>query len=405
MRPVLLDMDGFASFRDQATVDFTDADYFALVGPTGSGKSTVIDAMIFALYGTVPRWQDKRMVMYALAPTAVRGTVRLVFDVEHQRYVVARELRRAKAGGVKIKSGRLERLLDPTAIGTINDLTEVIAADGLVTAAVEKLLGLTFEHFCQCVVLPQGEFAEFLRAKGSDRREILLKLLGAGLYKEIGQAANSRAAARRAAGARCWPSNSPATATPREHAEALAAERESALLALTKSVELAVPQLQAAAGAVVETQRALDELITEHRLLTSVSMPDGVSELDSAIATHAAVVAAGEGRRAIGAGRGCRRPGRPRRAPDRGPLEQARREHAEQRRILGEIPSARTDVEAAVSRLEQAGLAATAAAEAVEVSPQRPRRSGRRSPRPPAPSSFGSPPRPKASPPSPFPPG
>ena len=58
----------------------------------------------------------------------------------------------------------------------------------MVTAAVEKLLGLSFEHFCQCVVLPQGEFAEFLRAKGADRREILLKLLGAGLYREIGQA-------------------------------------------------------------------------------------------------------------------------------------------------------------------------------------------------------------------------
>jgi DNA repair protein SbcC/Rad50 len=164
MRPVLLDMDGYASFRDQATVDFTDSDYFALVGPTGSGKSTVIDAMTFALYGSVPRWQDRRMVMYALAPTANRGTVRLVFDVEGQRYVVARELRRAKNGGVTIKSGRLERLLDPTAIGTINDLTDVIAADGLVTAAVEKLLGLNFDHFCQCVVLPQGEFAEFLRA-------------------------------------------------------------------------------------------------------------------------------------------------------------------------------------------------------------------------------------------------
>ena len=82
MRPVLLDMDGFASFRDQATVDFADSDYFALVGPTGSGKSTVIDAMTFALYGSVPRWQDRRMVMYALAPTANRGTVRLVFDVE-----------------------------------------------------------------------------------------------------------------------------------------------------------------------------------------------------------------------------------------------------------------------------------------------------------------------------------
>ena len=121
MRPVLLDMDGYASFRDQATVDFTDSDYFALVGPTGSGKSTVIDAMTFALYGSVPRWQDRRMVMYALAPTANRGTVRLVFDVEGQRYVVARELRRAKNGGVTIRSGRLERLLDPTATGTIND--------------------------------------------------------------------------------------------------------------------------------------------------------------------------------------------------------------------------------------------------------------------------------------------
>ena len=49
MRPIILDMHGFASFRDEARVDFSDADFFALVGPTGSGKSTVIDAMTFAL--------------------------------------------------------------------------------------------------------------------------------------------------------------------------------------------------------------------------------------------------------------------------------------------------------------------------------------------------------------------
>ena len=60
MRPVLLEMNGFASFRDGETVDFADADFFVLVGPTGSGKSTVIDAMVFALYGTVPRWADRR---------------------------------------------------------------------------------------------------------------------------------------------------------------------------------------------------------------------------------------------------------------------------------------------------------------------------------------------------------
>ena len=367
MRPVLLDMDGFASFRDQATVDFADADYFALVGPTGSGKSTVIDAMTFALYGTVPRWQDKRMVMYALAPTAVRGTVRLVFDVEHKRYVVARELRRAKAGGVNIRSGRLERLLDPTAIGTINDLTEVIAADGQVTAAVEKLLGLSFEHFCQCVVLPQGEFAEFLRAKGSDRREILLKLLGAGLYREIGQAANSRASL---AGQRAKMLVEQLTglldATP--EAEELAAERESALQALTASVDLVVPQLRAATEAVAETQRALAKLTAEHLLLTSVNLPDGITELDSAVtaqqralqqaknAERSAQTADAVARDALAA------------APDRGPLEQARREHAEQQRILAEVPAARTDVEAAATRLEQAAKESIAAVQAVESS-------------------------------------
>src|SRR4029077_7171407 len=94
MRPIPLDMDGLASFREQTHVDFTDADFFALVGPTGSGKSTIIDAMTFALYGSVPRWGRKGMVSLALAPTVPRGTVKLVFEVEGQRYVAVRELRR-----------------------------------------------------------------------------------------------------------------------------------------------------------------------------------------------------------------------------------------------------------------------------------------------------------------------
>ena len=62
MRPVRLEMEGFAAFRERAVVDFTGAEYFALVGPTGAGKSTVIDALTFALYGTVPRWDDRRAV-------------------------------------------------------------------------------------------------------------------------------------------------------------------------------------------------------------------------------------------------------------------------------------------------------------------------------------------------------
>src|SRR5439155_16234552 len=113
MRPVLLEMAGFGSFREPTTVDFTGAEYFAFVGPTGAGKSTVIDALTFALYGSVPRWDNARTVALALAPTVNRGTVRYVFDVADQRYVVARELRRAAAGTVSVRGARLQRLRDP----------------------------------------------------------------------------------------------------------------------------------------------------------------------------------------------------------------------------------------------------------------------------------------------------
>src|SRR6202453_4033634 len=102
MRPVRLDMDGFASFRDKTILDFTDTDFFVLVGATGAGKSTVIDAITFALYGTVPRWDDQRIITPALAPTATRGVVRLIFDAHGQLYAVAREARR--------RSGKTSRL-------------------------------------------------------------------------------------------------------------------------------------------------------------------------------------------------------------------------------------------------------------------------------------------------------
>jgi len=129
MRPVLLEMAGFGSFREPTTVDFAGVEYFALVGPTGAGKSTVIDAMTFALYGSVPRWDNARTVALALAPTVARGAVRFVFDVagragDTERYVVARELRRAASGGVSVRTARLERLRDPAGTGAVEEETE-----------------------------------------------------------------------------------------------------------------------------------------------------------------------------------------------------------------------------------------------------------------------------------------
>ncbi|HZB51945.1 MAG TPA: SMC family ATPase, partial [Mycobacteriales bacterium] len=197
MRPVLLDLDGFGSFRSPSTVDFREADYFALVGPTGAGKSTVIDAMVFALYGSVPRWDDRRAVGWALAPSVSRGLVRLVFDVGGARYVVLRELRRSARGAVTVKNARLERLASPSGTGAPDERTVAVAADSEVTPAVERLLGLAYEHFVTCVMLPQGDFAEFLHEKPAKRQETLARLLGLEVYRQVGQAANAEAAAKR----------------------------------------------------------------------------------------------------------------------------------------------------------------------------------------------------------------
>ncbi len=195
MRPVRLEMNGFASFRGETTVDFDRADYFALVGPTGSGKSTVIDAMVFALFGSAPRWGRTNAVQYALAPTTSRATVRLVFDVGSERYRVAREVRRT-GRTIQQKMATLERLDDPASLSATTDQVEVLASEVRdVTPEVEKLLGLSFDDFTKAVVLPQGRFAEFLNATVGERQDILLKLLGAHQYDLVMRAAGSRRSA------------------------------------------------------------------------------------------------------------------------------------------------------------------------------------------------------------------
>ena len=69
MRPVHLELEGFTTFSAPTSVDFDDADLFALTGATGSGKTSVLDAIVFALYGTVPRLADQR----AVAPIVAQG--------------------------------------------------------------------------------------------------------------------------------------------------------------------------------------------------------------------------------------------------------------------------------------------------------------------------------------------
>jgi DNA repair protein SbcC/Rad50 len=365
MRPVTLDMQGFASFRDEAHVDFGDAEFFALVGPTGSGKSTVIDAMTFALYGSVPRWGRKGMVSLALSPTVARGTVKLVFEVDRQRYVVARELRRV-GGTVSQRAASLERLADPRGLARPGDQTAPMAKDlDGVNEGVERLLGLKYEDFVQCVVLPQGQFAAFLHAKPSDRQDILLRLLGAEHYRLMMMKANQRAsvAAQRAS---TYGEELLGYADATTEAEKSARAAEAALAGLSERVTAALPRLSSRQDELKAADGRLRQLRAEAAALAALRVPDGTGQLDAELAastsTLATLTAAERAAEAADAGARDALAAAPRRAP----LELARAHRAEHARHQAAIPALAADVTDRGTRSSQASAAVDAAASALD---------------------------------------
>ncbi len=169
MRPERLELEGFTAFRDRVVIDFSDAELFALVGPTGSGKSSIVDAITFALYGSVPRLRKGR-VEPIVSLGAERARVRFDFSVGEHSYTAARVVHRTKTGATTAEA-RLE-----------GGPVDVVGAVEL-TEAVERLLGLSYEHFIKCVVLPQGEFASFLLDGPKGRQALLRELLDLGRFR------------------------------------------------------------------------------------------------------------------------------------------------------------------------------------------------------------------------------
>ena len=187
MRPVELVIQGFGPFREPVTVDFADAELIAIVGATGHGKSSIIDAICFALYGRVPRHGDKDIAP-VITLGAAEARVSLTFTLGARRYLATRLVRRnADGAGAKTRALRLEAL---NADGT----TEVLAGSVReFEPKLRSLLGLDFDQFTKCVVLPQGRFAAFLQATSGERSAILGALLGLGRYERMARAARDRA--------------------------------------------------------------------------------------------------------------------------------------------------------------------------------------------------------------------
>lgn len=173
MRPVRLQLKGFTSFKDRADVSFEALDRFAICGPTGAGKSSLLDAMTFALFADAPRKGTGNLAnMISLGRKSF--SVVLDFAVGERTFRVTRVRRRTGAG-----SDQLERLLGP------NQSEQVASGERPVTEKIEQMLGLNYGHFTQAVFLPQGKFSEFLKAKPADRRRLLNELLRLLVYERM----------------------------------------------------------------------------------------------------------------------------------------------------------------------------------------------------------------------------
>ena len=179
MRPLRLTVEGFSCFRDKQELDFSQLELFAISGPTGAGKSSLLDAMIFALYGKVPRVGKNYVECISLGRD--RLSVTFDFRLAARSFRVTRIGKRRGAG-----QAQLEEILETDTKPVADQVREV-------DRAVEALLGLGYEAFTQAVVLPQNEFAKFLKSEPRERRTILSSLLRLGIYQRMMVRANDTA--------------------------------------------------------------------------------------------------------------------------------------------------------------------------------------------------------------------
>ena len=188
MRPLELTVEGFRSYRGRATFDWRDRRLVGVVGPIGSGKSSLLDAVTFALYGKTPTYErDTRSLIHQQLD---QGHVELRFSVDGHVWRAVRALRRRGQSG-----HQLERL---TGDGPGAASLETVSGETNVTQRVTTLLGMDFKTFCRSVLLAQNRFAEFLAARPAERDQVLKGVFGLERLDRAHEIAKARLAAARA---------------------------------------------------------------------------------------------------------------------------------------------------------------------------------------------------------------
>lgn len=163
MRPVKLTIEGLQSYIEPQIIDFellSKSGLFGIFGSTGSGKSTVLDAILIALYGKGSRGKDY------INKTLDRAFVSFEFMMAGWTYKAERTFKRKKEGGIECTSAKLFKK-SPQGWQCVAENVRRM------TEEIKNIVGLESEDFKKCVILPQGEFASFLKADKKDRNQII----------------------------------------------------------------------------------------------------------------------------------------------------------------------------------------------------------------------------------------
>ena len=190
MKPLKLTMQAFGPFAGREEIDFTalgDNPLFLINGQTGSGKSTILDAICFALYGkTTGDEREGAQMRCDHASIETMTELELEFQLGEKTYLIRRtpiqERPKARGEGMtEHKGSALLKELDGTDEGRLIVSSKVSEA----TAEIELLIGLGVDQFRQVMVLPQGKFRELLMAQSKEREEIFGQLFETHIYKQI----------------------------------------------------------------------------------------------------------------------------------------------------------------------------------------------------------------------------
>jgi exonuclease SbcC len=195
MKPLLLEMQAFGPFARRQVIDFRQLGgktFFLIHGPTGSGKTSILDGICFALFGDSSGGErDGRQMRSHHANADTLTEVSFDFTLGAERYRARRvpeQLRKARRGGGETMQPQIAELWRIEVDGGGERASPIASGWTKVTAEVVRLLGFESRQFRQVIMLPQGKFFEFLKSSSQEREKILQTLFGTEIYKRIEEA-------------------------------------------------------------------------------------------------------------------------------------------------------------------------------------------------------------------------